>query len=59
MWRGSQPCAQRPGGGQPGDPLRRRALNLLNQDRTKQRGIKGKQLNASWDHAYLLRLLAF
>jgi predicted transposase YbfD/YdcC len=39
--------------------LRRLALNLLKQDRTKKRGIKGKQLNASWDHAYLLRLLAF
>lgn len=39
--------------------LRRLALNLFKQDRTKKRGIKGKQLNASWDHAYLLRLLAF
>jgi len=39
--------------------LRRLALNLLKQDRTKRRGIKGKQLNASWDHAYLLHLLAF
>ena len=39
--------------------LRRLALNLLKQDRTKKRGIKGKQLNASWDHAYLLRLLDF
>lgn len=39
--------------------LRRLALNLLKQDRTKKRGIKGKQLNASWDHAFLLRLLAF
>lgn len=39
--------------------LRRLALNLLKRDRTKQRGIKGKQLNAAWDHAYLLRLLAF
>lgn len=39
--------------------LRRLALNLLKQDRTKQRGLKGKQLNASWNHAYLLRLLAF
>lgn len=39
--------------------LRRLALNLLQQDRTKKRGIKGKQLNASWDHAYLKRLLAF
>ena len=39
--------------------LRRLALNLLKQDRTRKRGIKGKQLNASCDHAYLLRLLAF
>ena len=37
--------------------LRRLALNLLNRDRTKRRGIRGKQLNAGWDHAYLLRLL--
>ncbi len=37
--------------------LRRLALNLLKRDKTKKRGIKGKQLNASWDHAYLLRLL--
>lgn len=39
--------------------LRRLALNLLKRDRTKKRGLKGQQLNASWDHAYLLRLLAF
>ena len=39
--------------------LRRLALNLLKAERTKKRGIKGKQLNASWDHAYLLRLLNF
>lgn len=39
--------------------LRRLALNLLNRDRTRKRGLKGKQLNASWDHSYLLRLLAF
>jgi len=39
--------------------LRRLALNLLKRERTKKRGIKGKQRNASWDHAYLLRLLAF
>lgn len=39
--------------------LRRMAMNLLNRDKTKKRGIKGKQLNASWDHAYLLRLLDF
>ena len=37
--------------------LRRLALNLLKREQTKKRGIKGKQLNASWDHAYLLRLL--
>jgi len=39
--------------------LRRLALNLHKQDRTKKRGIKGKQLHASWDHSHLLRLLAF
>ena len=37
--------------------LRRLALNLLKQEKTQKRGIRGKQLNASWDHAYLLRLL--
>jgi predicted transposase YbfD/YdcC len=37
--------------------LRRLALNLLKRDKTKKRGIKGKQLNAGWDHAYLLKLL--
>jgi predicted transposase YbfD/YdcC len=37
--------------------LRRLALNLLKREKTKKRGIKGKQLNASWDHTYLLRLL--
>lgn len=37
--------------------LRRLALNLLQREPTKKRGIKGKQLNAGWDHAYLLRLL--
>ena len=37
--------------------LRRLALNLLNREKTKKRGLKGKQLNAGWDHAYLLRLL--
>jgi predicted transposase YbfD/YdcC len=37
--------------------LRRFALNLLNAEKTKKRGIRGKQLNASWDHAYLLRLI--
>ena len=37
--------------------LRRLALNLLNREKTKKRGVKGKQPNAGWDHAYLLRLL--
>ena len=37
--------------------LRRLALNLLRRDKTKRRGIHGKQLNAGWDQAYLLRLL--
>ncbi|MBM3833175.1 MAG: ISAs1 family transposase [Verrucomicrobia bacterium] len=37
--------------------LRRLALNLLKREKTKKRGIKGKQLNAGRDHAYLLRLL--
>jgi predicted transposase YbfD/YdcC len=37
--------------------LRRLALNMLKREQTKKRGIRGKQLNASWDHPYLLRLL--
>ena len=37
--------------------LRRLALNLLRREKTKKRGIKGKQRNAGWDHAYLLQLL--
>jgi predicted transposase YbfD/YdcC len=37
--------------------LRRLALNLLKQEKTKNRGIRAKMLNASWDHPYLLRLL--
>ena len=39
--------------------LRRLALNLLRREKTQQRGIKGKQRNAGWNHDYLLRLLAF
>lgn len=39
--------------------LRRLALNLLRRDTTQKRGIRGKQLNAAWNHQYLLRLLAF
>lgn len=37
--------------------LRRLALNMLKKETTKRRGIRGKQLNASWDHSYLLKLL--
>lgn len=37
--------------------LRRLALNLLKREKTKKRGIRGKMLNASWDHSYLLSLL--
>jgi predicted transposase YbfD/YdcC len=36
--------------------LRRLALNVLKKEK-KRRSLKGKMLNASWDHAYLLRLL--
>jgi predicted transposase YbfD/YdcC len=32
--------------------LRRLALNMLKREKTQKRGIRGKQLNASWDHAY-------
>lgn len=38
--------------------LRRIALNLLRRETTKKRGIKGKRLNAAWNHDYLLKLLA-
>jgi len=37
--------------------LNRIALNILKQDKTSKRGIKGKRLNAAWDHPYLLKLL--
>jgi predicted transposase YbfD/YdcC len=37
--------------------LRRLALNLLKREKTKKRGIKGKQLNAGWNNDYLLCLL--
>lgn len=37
--------------------LRRLALNMLNREKTKKRGIKGKQLSAAWNHDYLLLLL--
>ena len=37
--------------------LRRIALNMLNGEKTKKRGVKGKQKNASWNHDDLLKLL--
>jgi predicted transposase YbfD/YdcC len=37
--------------------LNRIALNLLKQDKTSKRGIKGKRLKAAWNHPYLLNLL--
>jgi hypothetical protein len=42
---------------QPLAAMRRLDLNLLKREKTKKRGIRGKMLNASWDHSYLLRLL--
>ncbi len=37
--------------------VRRIALNLLRKETSKKRGVKGKRLNAAWDHDYLLKLL--
>ena len=39
--------------------LHRLAHDLLTRDKIKKRGLKGKQLNAGWEHDYCLRLLAF
>lgn len=38
--------------------LNRIALNLLKRDQTVKIGIKGKRLNAGWDHDYLLGLIS-
>lgn len=38
--------------------LCRIGLNLLKRDQTVEIGIKGKRLNAGWDHDYLLRLIS-
>lgn len=37
--------------------INRIALNLLKQDKSSKRGIKGKRLKAGWNHGYLLKLL--
>jgi predicted transposase YbfD/YdcC len=37
--------------------LNRIALNLLQQEKSSKRGVKGKRLKAGWDHSYLLKLL--
>ena len=37
--------------------LNRIALNLLKQDKSSKRGVKGKCLKAAWNHFYLLKLL--
>ena len=39
--------------------LRAMTRNLLKRDTQKNRGIRGKQKNAGWDHRYLLSLLNF
>ena len=57
LWRGPEPGADRLRRRKPA-PLRRLTLNLLKREQTKKRGIRGKMRNASWDHSYLLRLLA-
>jgi predicted transposase YbfD/YdcC len=38
--------------------LNRIALNLLKRDQSVKIGIKGKRLNAGWDHDYLLGLIS-
>lgn len=38
--------------------LRHMAMNLLKQEKFFKGGIKAKRLKASWDHKYLLKLLA-
>jgi predicted transposase YbfD/YdcC len=38
--------------------LNRIALNLLKRDQRIKAGIKGKRLNAGWDHDYLLKLIS-
>ncbi|NLD73660.1 MAG: hypothetical protein GX649_13215 [Chloroflexi bacterium] len=37
--------------------LRRIAVNLLKQEKSSHRGIRGKRLKAGWNPAYLLKVL--
>ncbi len=37
--------------------LRRLGLNMLKKEKSKKRSVRGKQLDAGWDNAYLLKLL--
>jgi len=37
--------------------LTRIALNLMKNDKTKKRSVKGKRLDAGWDNDYLLKIL--
>lgn len=39
--------------------LNRIALNLLKNDKTSRRSVKGKRLKAGWDNEYLLSVLKF
>lgn len=37
--------------------INRIALNLLKNENSSKRGVKGKRLKAGWDHLYLLKIL--
>jgi predicted transposase YbfD/YdcC len=39
--------------------INRIALNLLKNDKTKKRSVKGKRLDAGWDNDFLLNILHF
>ena len=38
-------------------PLRRRALNILQLDKTNKRSIKGKRKKVGWSNSYMEKLL--